>query len=158
MQVGLEPFVPQQFLRRVLLGAEVDDLDDPDGRERRLRLLEGLEHLDDERPYLKERLVGEFLLVEVDIVEIHIDEVEQLRFRFVDGVIQYCALLIVSLGLVVVVQFLDGRALQEGVDHHVHREVIHDDRLHYLHQQFGLLRLGGDLALLVVDRTALPDP
>ena len=116
MQVGLEPFVAQQFLRRVLLGAEVDDLDDPDGRERRLRLLEGLEHLDDERPYLKERLVGEFLLVEVDIVEIHIDEVEQLRFRFVDGVIQYCALLIVSLGLVVVVQFLDGRALQEGVD------------------------------------------
>lgn len=48
MQVGLEPLILKQLLRRVLLCAEVDDLDDPNGRKRRFGFLEGLEHLDDE--------------------------------------------------------------------------------------------------------------
>lgn len=48
MQVGLEPLILQQLLRRVFFGAEVDDLDDPNRRKRRFRFLEGLEYLDDE--------------------------------------------------------------------------------------------------------------
>ena len=35
VEVGLEPLVLQQLLRRVLLGTEVDDLNDPDGRKGR---------------------------------------------------------------------------------------------------------------------------
>lgn len=48
MQVGLEPLIPQQLLRRVLLRTEVDDLYDPYRRKRCFGLLEGFEHLDDE--------------------------------------------------------------------------------------------------------------
>lgn len=34
VQVGLEPLISQQFLGRVLLCTKVDDLDDPNGRQR----------------------------------------------------------------------------------------------------------------------------
>lgn len=76
MQVGLEPLIPQQLLRRVLLRTQVDDLYDPYRRKRCFGLLEGFEHLDDERPYLQQWLIGQFLLIEVHIVEIHINKVE----------------------------------------------------------------------------------
>lgn len=45
VQIGLELLVLKQLLGRILLGAEVDDFDDPNSCQGSSRFSEGLQHL-----------------------------------------------------------------------------------------------------------------
>ena len=55
-------------------------------------------------------------------------------------------------------ELADSCAFEEGVDDHVHGEVVDYDGLHDLHEELGLVWLGYRLPCLVFDRTALSYP
>lgn len=76
MQVLLKGLVLEELLRGILFGAEIDDFDGPDSRHWSLGFLEGFENFDDERPHFQQWIVGKFLFIEIDIIEVHINEVK----------------------------------------------------------------------------------
>lgn len=54
------------------------------------------------RDHLQERVVGQFLFIQVDVVEVDIHEVQQFAFRLVDLEVEHCSSLVCLLGGIVV--------------------------------------------------------
>ena len=144
MQVGFELLDGEELLGRILPGAHVDEVQNPEGCGGDLGGQKRLDGFHDERPDFQQVFLLQAVLADVGVSEVDVEEIQQLRLQLGDAVVQTLEVLVFGLLAVVAGYLLDQRAFQESVDQDVHGEVVDDDGLDDLHQEFGVLGIGPD--------------
>ena len=107
MQVGFELLDGEELLGRILPGAHVDEVQNPEGCGGDLGGQKRLDGFHDERPDFQQVFLLQAVLADVGVSEVDVEEIQQLRLQLGDAVVQTLEVLVFGLLAVVADHLLD---------------------------------------------------